>query len=98
IAVSRVEVVSMARSGTTPGQVAGVWAFATLTPLERPAEFEAKALVTDADAAAWAAQQLERNNRDRRDGGAEVDVGRAVNDYWFERGTALAALNGKRMT
>jgi hypothetical protein len=55
-------------------------------------------LVSDAEASAWADQQLERGNRDRRDGGAAVDVGRAVNDYWFERGTALAALDGKRMT
>ena len=74
------------------------WAFATLTPLERPAEFEGKAAVTDAEAAAWAEQQLERGNRDRRDGGAAIDVGRAVNDYWFERGTSLAALDGKRIT
>jgi hypothetical protein len=69
-----------------------------LTPLERPAEFEGKAAVTDAEAAAWAEQQLERGNRDRRDGGAAIDVGRAVNDYWFERGTSLAALDGKRIT
>jgi hypothetical protein len=76
----------------------GVWSFSTLTPLERPAEFGGKALVSDAEAAAWVKQNVERNNRDRRDGGAEVDVGRAVNDYWFERGTELARRNGQRMT
>ena len=43
-------------------------------------------------------QTLERNNRDRRDGGADVDVGRAVNDHWFDRGTGLAALRGKIRT
>jgi len=75
-----------------------VWAFATLTPLERPAEFEGKAVVSEAEAAAWADQQLQRGNRDRRDGGAAVDVGRAVNDYWFERGTGLALFDGKRIT
>jgi hypothetical protein len=76
----------------------GVWSFSTLTPLERPAEFAGKALVSDAEAAAWVKQNIERNNRDRRDGGADVDVGRAVNDYWFERGTELARRNGQRMT
>jgi hypothetical protein len=89
------------RAPSTPaaaGDLEGVWAFATLTPLERPAEFEGKAVVSEAEAAAWADQQLERGNRDRRDGGAAVDVGRAVNDYWFERGTTLARLDGQRIT
>ena len=76
----------------------GVWSFATLTPLERPAEFAGKAQVSETEAAEWARQQLERGNRDRRDGGAAVDVGRAVNDYWFERGTELARVDGKRIT
>jgi hypothetical protein len=76
----------------------GVWNFATLTPLERPAEFADKAAITAAEADAWVKQTLQRNNRDRRDGGADVDVGRAVNDYWFERGTALASVGGKFST
>ena len=76
----------------------GVWSFSTLTPLERPAEFSDRPLISDAEAAAWVKQNLERNNRDRRDGGAEVDVARAVNDYWFERGTELAGRDGRRMT
>jgi hypothetical protein len=85
---------------STPGSrdLEGVWGFATLTPLERPAEFAGKAVVSNEEAAAWARQTIERGDRDRRDGGAAVDVGRAVNDYWFERGTSLAALGGKRMT
>ena len=88
----------MAQARSAPPDLQGVWAFATLTPLERPAEFEGKPFVSEAEAAAWVGQQLERNNRDRRDGGAAVDVGRAVNDFWFERGTELASLDGKRMT
>jgi hypothetical protein len=100
IVVSLLALFSMAQApkAPAPGDLEGVWAFATLTPLERPAEFEGKAVVSEADAAAWADQQLERGNRDRRDGGAAVDVGRAVNDYWFERGTGLALLDGKRIT
>jgi len=83
---------------TNPRDLEGVWMFATLTPLERPAEFAGKVTVDESEAAAWARDQLERGNRDRRDGGAAVDVGRAVNDYWFERGTELARLNGRRIT
>jgi hypothetical protein len=76
----------------------GVWSFATLTPLERPTEFAGKEYITREEADAWIKDTLQRNNRDRRDGGPEVDVGRAVNDYWFERGTALAAVNGRIRT
>jgi hypothetical protein len=97
-AIAFVALLSMAQVRPTPGDLEGVWMFATLTPLERPAEFEGKPFVSDAEAAAWARDQLERGNRDRRDGGAAVDVGRAVNDFWFERGTALAVVDGKRMT
>jgi hypothetical protein len=98
LAVSLAALLSMAQARSAPGDLQGVWAFATLTPLERPAEFEGKALVSDAEAEAWAGDQIERGNRDRRDGGAAIDVGRAVNDFWFERGTALAPIDGKRMT
>jgi len=80
------------------GSLEGTWNFSTLTPLERPAEFAGRATITDAEAAAWVAQSLERNNRDRRDGGAGVDVARAVNDYWFDRGENLALNHGRRMT
>jgi hypothetical protein len=80
-----------------PRDLEGVWGFATLTPLERPAEFAATPFLTDFEAAAFARQTMERGDRDRRDGGAAVDVGRAVNEYWFERGTELATLDGKRL-
>jgi hypothetical protein len=91
---------SASLSGERPAAASleGVWSFATLTPLERPTEFGDKASITKEEADAWVAQTLERNNRDRRDGGADIDVGRAVNDYWFERGTALASVNGRFRT
>ena len=78
--------------------IEGVWNFSTLTPLERPAEFANRAVISDAEAAAWANSQIVRDDRDRRDGGAALDVSRAVNDYWFDRGTALARGRGGRMT
>ncbi len=73
----------------------GIWSFATLTPLERPREFAGREYLTEADAKAFVRETIQRNDRDRRDGSAETDVGRAVNDYWFDRGTALARIGGK---
>lgn len=65
----------------------GVWSFANLTPLERPAEFAGKAVLTDEEAAAYAKRIRESRNMDRRDGGAEADVSRAYNDSWWDFGT-----------
>jgi hypothetical protein len=98
-----IAVIGMATSGRTqsrfaPRDIEGIWGFATLTPLERPAELATTAFLTDQEAAAYVKQTLERGDRDRRDGGAAVDVGRAVNDHWFDRGTQLARDDGKAMT
>jgi hypothetical protein len=77
----------------------GVWAFSTLTPLERPAEFSDKAAFTPGEAAAFEKRTIERNDRDRRDGGsAEADLGGAYNEFWWERGTHVATVRGKLMT
>jgi len=97
LAQNRTDAPPRVAQATRPG-LDGVWNFSTLTPLERPAEFAGRPLISNAEAAAWVTQNLERNNRDRRDGGPQVDVGRAVNDYWFERGSGLAFRDGGRMT
>jgi hypothetical protein len=76
----------------------GVWNFATLTPLERPAQLADQEFLSDVEAAAFVRDTMERNNRDRRDGGADVDVARAVNDGWFDRGSALARVKGRFRT
>src|SRR6185436_11931070 len=82
----------------TVPELEGVWNFATLTPLERPAQLADREFLSDAEAAAFVRDTMERNNRDRRDGGAEVDVARAVNDGWFDRGTSLARVKGRLRT
>ncbi|HYL38974.1 MAG TPA: hypothetical protein VEV17_23865 [Bryobacteraceae bacterium] len=64
----------------------GVWSFANLTPLERPAEFGTKAYLTDQEAAAYAKRIRDGRNMDRRDGGAAADVARAYNDSWWDFG------------
>jgi hypothetical protein len=87
-----------AQSSQSARDLEGVWGFATLTPLERPSVFAGKPYATKEEAAAYIRDTLERGDRDRRDGGAAVDVGRAVNDYWFERGTTLVEWEGRPMT
>jgi hypothetical protein len=76
----------------------GVWNNSSLTPLERLREFEGKQTVTEAEATAYEKQNLEQNNRDRRDGGAEADVGRAYNELWFDRGNKLARIGASIRT
>jgi hypothetical protein len=67
----------------------GVWTSATLTPLERPADLGNKQFFTKQEAVEWTKQFLQTNNRDRRDGSAQVDVGRAYNEFWFSRGDGV---------
>jgi hypothetical protein len=68
----------------------GTWSFATLTPMERPAEFKDKAVLTEEEAREYAAQRRERQNMDRRDGGGAADVSRAYNDFWWDFGTTAS--------
>jgi hypothetical protein len=83
---------------TPSGSLDGVWSFATLTPFERPAELADKPYFTDEEAEAFVKDTLARNDRDRRDGGAATDAARGVADFWFDRGTGVAVLNGRKLT
>jgi len=67
----------------------GIWDYATITPLERPAELAGKEVFSEGEAAEYEKQTLERRNPDRRDGGAEADVGRAYNQFWWDYGTKV---------
>ena len=78
-----------------PPDLEGIWGLSTLTPVERPPEVAGRPFFTDEEAAAYEKRALEGGDRDRRDGGAAVDVARAVNDYWFERGTHVSTVNGR---
>ena len=81
----------------------GIWSYATLTPLERPAEFSGKAFLTNAEAAAFERKTLDVQNRDRRDGGGpsgrgtdgRTDLDRAYNQVWWEYGAKVV---GSRRT
>ena len=76
---------------TADGQpdLQGIWSGATITPLERPAELAAKQSFTEQEARAYEKELLTRNNMDRRDGPVDQDVGRAYNDFWWDRGQQI---------
>src|SRR5262250_3705335 len=67
----------------------GTWSFATVTPMERPANLAGKEFFTEQEAAAYEKEVVERNNKDRRDGSAESNVSRAYNDFWWDSGTKV---------
>ena len=69
----------------------GVWSNVTITPLERPRDLGDKAFFTEQEALQYEKQVREQNNADRRDGGAQADVNRAYNDFWYDRGTKVVA-------
>ena len=64
--------------------IQGVWNNATSTPLQRPAAFGEKVVLTEDEAAEFQEEVAENLTRDRRDGGAEADVARAYNDHWMD--------------
>ena len=68
-----------------------IWATATLTPLERPAEFAGKEFLTDKEAAEYEKQTLQRVNTDRRDGTPQADLNRNYNEFWRDRGNKVIA-------
>ena len=69
--------------------IQGIWNFATITPLERPTELAGKEFFTEQEAAQYEKDVLARTNMDRRDGGAQADLERAYNDFWWDRGTKV---------
>jgi hypothetical protein len=69
----------------------GIWAYATVTPLERPEALAGKAtFATDEELAEFERSTVQGRNQDRRDGaGTNADVSRAYNDFWWDRGTRV---------
>ena len=76
----------------------GIWTNTTITPLERSTDLAGKSVLTETEAAAYEKQILDRVNFDRRDGGPGVDVTRAYNNLFMDRGTQLATIDGKKRT
>src|SRR5262249_47643872 len=62
----------------------GVWSYANLTPLERPSSQAGKESL-DVEEVAELNKEA-RTGADRRDGGADADLARAYNAFWYDRG------------
>ena len=68
----------------------GIWGTSSLTPLARTADLGNKQFFTPEEAVAFEKKRKESDDRDRRDGSSEADVGRAYNDAWQDRGNHVA--------
>jgi hypothetical protein len=79
------------RTADNQPDLQGIWTNGTITPLERPREFEGKPFMTPAEAAQYEKQARERNNGDRRDANADADLAVGYNDFWWDRGTKPVA-------
>lgn len=82
---------STARTPDGHPDLEGVWDAASLTPLERPAALGNKEFYTPEEIVAYEKARVHDLDRDRRDGSADADLGRAYNDGWFDRGAHLAS-------
>jgi hypothetical protein len=80
----------------------GTWTNATLTPLERPAEFSGKATLTDAEARAYEKKDLETNDIDNPEAPLLARAGSAgtggYNNLFIDRGSELARVDGVKRT
>jgi hypothetical protein len=69
----------------------GIWSGETLTPLERPAKFAGRPLLTPSEAEAIEEDVASRPGRDDRSRrGTERDVAQAYNQHWLAPPTRLA--------
>ena len=66
----------------------GIWSFATITPLERPAELAGREFLTDEEVAARNRDSATRADSDRRaELSPERDLALAYDQIWWDRGT-----------
>ena len=91
-------ITAQTKSSSAKPDLQGIWTNATVTPLERPKQFEGKEFITKADAAEYEKQAVYDANGDRRDGGAEADVGRAYNEFWRDRGKVVSTMRSSLIT
>jgi hypothetical protein len=91
------------RTGDGHPDFQGVWTNATLTPMDRPKEFEGKATASDAEARAYEQKDLSSNNIDRDDApilkainGSNAVAG--YNNLFIDRGSELARVDGVKRT
>jgi hypothetical protein len=69
----------------------GVWATATLTPVERPDEFANKEFLTEREAAEYTQRTLGRINTDNRSEDSRADLNGHYNEFWRDRASSVIA-------
>ena len=93
---------AMLRTPDGHSDLQGTWTNATLTPLERPAEFAGKATLTDQEARAYEKKDLEVNNIDNPEAPLLARAGSAetggYNNLFIDRGSELARVDGVKRT
>jgi hypothetical protein len=67
----------------------GLWTNATITPFERPANLSDKPVLTEDEAAEYEKQTNAARDADNRGGGTDADLGRAYNQFWYDRGNRV---------
>ena len=80
---------SAARTPWGDPDLQGLWTNATITPFERPSNLGGKPVLTEQEAAEYEKQTIEARDADNRGGGRDADLGRAYNQFWYERGTKV---------
>ena len=75
---------SLTRTPWGDPDLQGVWNDATSTPLQRPTGIGQKDVLTDEEAQSFQEDLANDLTRDRRDGGADLDVNRAYNEHWMD--------------
>ena len=78
-------------SRTPDGQpdLQGAWSFATITPLQRPSQYEGRDQLTQEEVAALNSDAATRASSDRRgELTAQRDVDLAYDQFWWDRGTS----------
>ena len=97
LALSAVALVAQKATFTPPRtpwgepDLQGIWSGETLTPLERPARFAGKPVLSEAEAEGIEEDVASRPGRDDRSArGTEKDVAQAYNQHWLAPPTRLA--------
>jgi hypothetical protein len=81
---------SIPRTASGHPDLRGVWNFSTLTPLERPAEFTGKAVLSEKEAADYERQLLGALDHDTREGAERSCKGTGnYNEFWYDRGSSV---------
>ena len=97
-AVAKAKGSTIARMPDGHPDLQGIWTNATITPMERPAQFAGKLTATDEEATKYEKQNNDTLYGDRRSANAEQDRDHAYNSLFFDRGTELARVDGVKRT